>query len=103
MKIYYSILSITFLFFLNSCGFNEAKYYTPSEINTKKNNTSLSDLIAGRTHYIQSCKECHRLYKPDRYSAEEWTMYLDEMQEGAEISDAVKNQIFLYLTSEVSE
>lgn len=96
------ILIGTVLLF-SSCGFNEAKYYTPSQVNATKANVPVSELVAGRITYINACAECHRLYKPDRHSAEKWTMYLDEMQEKAEISDVEKKQIYLYLTSEIIE
>ena len=103
MKLNYLLFTVVFIALLSSCGFNEAKYYTPSEINAKKANVSVEELIAGRTKYINTCGECHRLYKPSRNTKQEWSMYLDDMQERAEISDKDKKQIFIYLTSEISE
>ncbi len=102
MKIQITLLTMA-LVTLFSCGFNASKYYTPTEANASKSAISLEELIAGRTKYINTCGECHRLYKPNRNTTSEWRNYVDEMQERAEISDKEKEQIFKYLTSEISE
>lgn len=102
MKLKITLLSLV-LITLYSCGFDASKYYTPSEANATKAAVSVEELVAGRSKYIATCGECHRLYKPDRNSASEWTMYLDDMQERSEISDKEKQQIFKYLTSEIAE
>lgn len=102
MKLKLTLLSLV-LVTLYSCGFDASKYYTPSEANATKAAVSIESLVAGRAKYIATCGECHRLYKPDRNSASDWSMYLDDMQERAEISDIEKQQIFKYLTSEIAE
>lgn len=102
MKLKVTLFSIV-LITLYSCGFDASKYYTPSEANAKKAAVSVEELVTGRAKYIATCGECHRLYKPDRNSASDWSMYLDDMQERAEISDKEKEQIYKYLTSEIAE
>lgn len=102
MKLKLTLLSLVMIT-LYSCGFDASKYYTPSEANATKAAVSVEELVAGRAKYINACAECHRLYKPSRYSSSDWTLYLDDMQERAEISDKEKQQIFKYLTSEISE
>jgi len=92
---------ITFL--LYSCGFNSNKYYTPTDANAKKTSTSIENLIAGRTIYLNTCGECHNLYKPNRYTANEWAFYVGDMQERSEISDKEKQQVLDYLTAEIVE
>ncbi|MFT4644524.1 MAG: mono/diheme cytochrome c family protein [Planctomycetota bacterium] len=102
MKLKLTLLSLV-LVTLYSCGFDASKYYTPSEANASKASMSVEDLVTGRAKYIATCGKCHRLYKPDRNSSSEWTIYLDDMQERSHISNKEKQQIFKYLTSEISE
>lgn len=102
MKLKVTLFSIV-LITLYSCGFDASKYYTPNEANAKKAAVPVEELVAGRAKYIATCGECHRLYKPDRNSASDWSMYLDDMQERSEISDKEKEQIYKYLTSEIAE
>lgn len=102
MKFKLTLLSLILVTFY-SCGFDASKYYTPSEANASKAAISVEELVVGRAKYIATCGVCHRLYKPDRNSASDWTMYLDDMQERSDISDKEKQQIFKYLTSEIAE
>lgn len=102
MKMKLSLLSLIF-FALTSCGFNESKYYTPSEANSSKAQVSVEMLASGRAMYINACGECHKLYKPSRNNANSWKMYLNDMQERSGISDDDKRKIYLYLTSEITE
>ncbi|HWC65751.1 MAG TPA: hypothetical protein VG777_06695 [Thermoanaerobaculia bacterium] len=41
---------------------------------------------AGRAIYSAKCHSCHRLYKPDRVSADKWPALLDKMAEKAKLT-----------------
>lgn len=49
--------------------------------------------------YERNCAKCHRLYKPDEYTAQEWRPILEKMQKMAEITDDDREKIYAYLTA----
>ncbi len=57
-------------------------------------------LLAGRKLYVNHCGGCHNLHLPKEYDAEGWNNQLDEMKVKAKITEADKQLILEYLTSE---
>lgn len=102
MKIQITLFALI-LVLISSCGTAASRYYTPTEANAAKANMPVENLIAGKDLYITACKECHRLNKPSRYDAQEWTSILEKMQKKAKLSDAETAKIYAYLTSEIQE
>lgn len=88
---------------LSSCGFNASKYYEPTQANATKAKAPLSILVDGKTAYINNCSSCHRLYKPSKYTSSEWSEWVNDMQERAEITDVEKANILIYLSAEIIE
>lgn len=50
--------------------------------------------------YERNCAKCHRLYKPEEYSAQEWRPILTKMQKMADISDEDTEKVYAYLIAE---
>lgn len=103
MKKTISIFLVASLALVWACSPTSSKYYQPTEANAKKAKVALGSLIEGKQLYLKSCGECHRLYKPSKYNAKDWSYYVDAMQDKAEISDAEKQKIYQYLTAEIVE
>lgn len=59
--------------------------------------TSLSDLQRGRELYMGRCAGCHRLFPPDHYSGEQWSLQLDDMKHKAKLALADREAILRYL------
>jgi cytochrome c2 len=96
------LLAAFSILFFSACTSSASKYYEPTAANAEKANLPLETLIAGRTIYMERCGECHNLYKPSRYTAEEWPKYVNKMQGKAKITDDQKMNIIAYLTAETS-
>lgn len=101
-KTIYSILFV-FTIILSSCSFDASKYYTPTQANAQESKVSVEKLVAGRTAYIENCKDCHKLFQPSKNSEEKWVKYVNKMQERANITDEQKANILAYVTSEISQ
>lgn len=100
----YQIITLGFaLLLLASCGATAKNLYLPLEANAAKTDVSVQDLVNGRDLYLNECNECHKLNQPKKYTSGEWTKILKKMQEKAEITDAQRELIFSYLTSEIIE
>jgi len=61
---------------------------------------SLADLKTGREIYVKKCSSCHQLHLPHQYTEKTWSSNLNEMQTRAKITDADKQLIYQYVTSE---
>ena len=82
--------------FIYRCG---TMLYIPAAPDAERAGVALDTLLQGRQLYIHHCGSCHTLYLPERYSAAEWNKNISEMQRKATISDAEKEIILKYLTS----
>lgn len=71
--------------------------YIPS-VDTVSNAKDIEELTLGRKLYIKNCGGCHNLYRPEKFSAEHWTMEMVEMKEEAKINDQDAELILKYLT-----
>lgn len=100
MKFKLSIFAIL-LVGLTSCGSIASKLYVPTEANALKADVPVQDLINGKVLYMNKCNQCHGLKKPSKYTADQWMVNLNKMQERAKISDTEKGLIYNYLTSEI--
>ena len=52
----------------------------------------------GKLIYEKNCANCHGLYNPTDFNAEQWRPILLSMQKNANISDEEREKIFDYLT-----
>jgi len=77
-----------------ACG---SALYVPSasEVTSKAN---LEELNEGRVLYINKCGGCHTLFVPEKYSAKEWSGWVDKMEVKAKITASEKEKIIKYLT-----
>jgi hypothetical protein len=70
-----------FLFLIMSCSKNNSagsSLYTPTTDDVTSTAT-LTELLQGRTLYINNCNSCHGLYSPDNYTATEWKSIINNM------------------------
>jgi cytochrome c2 len=79
---------------LASCS---SQLYIPIEATST---VSLEDLKTGREIYVKKCSSCHQLHLPSQYTEKVWSLNLNEMQVRAKITDAEKQLIYQYITSE---
>lgn len=56
------------------------------------------ELSEGKVLYAKNCAECHKLYEPKSYSAEEWKSILQEMKENTELDEDQVMKVYNYLT-----
>jgi mono/diheme cytochrome c family protein len=56
------------------------------------------ELAEGKVLYENNCANCHKLYDPNKFSAEQWTPIVLRMQKKAKISDEEREKIYAYLT-----
>lgn len=54
-------------------------------------------LFNGYDLYKNKCGSCHYLYKPDRYTPEQWNHLLPEMKKEAKLTDEEYNYIKKYV------
>ncbi len=47
--------------------------------------TTLQELQQGRALYVKKCAGCHNLHRPDAYSSEEWSYWIDQMIQEEEV------------------
>lgn len=55
-------------------------------------------LAEGKSLYENNCAKCHRLYKADEFSKEEWKPIVDRMIKKAHMDEAQGEKIYSYLT-----
>jgi hypothetical protein len=59
---------------------------------------SLAELQAGRKLYVQKCGGCHTLFLPEKYTKQEWQLWVSEMAPKVAMDSAEKDQVLKYLT-----
>jgi len=57
-----------------------------------------SELIEGKTLFLNNCSKCHGLYDAKDFNAEQWKPIMLRMQKEAKISDEEREKIYAYLT-----
>jgi len=55
------------------------------------------ELAEGKSLYENNCAKCHKLYEPEKFTAEKWTGILKWMQPKAKITDEQRTSIYNYL------
>jgi len=93
-----SIALVALVFFLAQCS-TTSKFYTPSDVNVSSKAT-LEELNQGRALLMEKCGQCHGVPAPRKHDAEGWKPTMASMQVKAQISDAQRELIYKYLTSE---
>ena len=88
------LIAFIFCLLVFACSSN---LYVPDETNVTDVH-ALVDLNQGRKLYIAKCGGCHNLYKPEKFSAGQWTHEMVEMQQEAKINDRDAELILKYLT-----
>lgn len=53
----------------------------------------------GKSLFENNCSNCHKLYNPKDFTAEQWLPIMNRMQKQANLSDADHDKIYTYLTS----
>ena len=71
--------------------------YIPTE-NQSTSVTSYKELLEGREIYINKCGGCHSLIIPEKFNAEEWNKWVEDMEPKAKLSGEEKQLILKYLT-----
>lgn len=63
--------------------------------------TTLQELQQGRALYVKKCAGCHNLHRPDTYSSEEWSYWIDQMiqEEGVDLNLDDQKKIVSYLAT----
>lgn len=56
------------------------------------------ELAEGKELYDNNCAKCHRLYRADEFSAEEWKPIVTRMQKKAHLDDLQGQKIYNYIT-----
>ncbi|MBP6516219.1 MAG: hypothetical protein KA242_04150 [Chitinophagales bacterium] len=93
-----SIALVALVLFLAQCS-TTSKFYTPSDVNVSSTAT-LDELNQGRALLMEKCGQCHGIPAPRKHDAEGWKPTMASMQVKAQISDAQRELIYKYLTSE---
>lgn len=57
-----------------------------------------TELVQGKVLYENNCANCHNLFNPKSFSAEQWRPIMLKMQQEAKISDEEREKIYAYLT-----
>lgn len=57
-----------------------------------------AELAEGKSLYENNCAECHNLYSPKDFSAEQWKPIVARMQKKAHLEDLQGQKIYNYLT-----
>ena len=86
-----AVLTIVLVF---ACG---TALYIPT-VNQETSNVSLRDLKDGRAAYINKCGGCHALIIPEKYTKNDWSLWVDRMEPKASITPTEKEQIVKYLS-----
>jgi len=56
------------------------------------------ELAEGKELYNNNCAKCHRLYKPDEFSAEEWAPIVKRMAKKSHLNELQEQRIYNYIT-----
>lgn len=56
------------------------------------------ELAEGKDLFDNNCAKCHRLYKPDEFSAEEWKPIVTRMAKKSHLDATQELKIYNYLT-----
>jgi hypothetical protein len=78
---YVLVLFAGLLFLTMSCSKSNSagsSLYTPTTADVTSTST-LTELLQGRTLYINNCNSCHGLYSPDNYNSTEWKSIINNM------------------------
>ena len=62
-------------------------------------NADLASLNRGRVSAIMDCRECHRQYWPQEFTAKRWPDLADEMGEEAFLRDDEIDELIAYLVA----
>ncbi len=60
---------------------------------------TIASLEADRARYVAKCSSCHALPRPDRYPAERWSRWLDQMRERAKLTADDRESVLRYLVT----
>ena len=58
------------------------------------------ELAEGKSIFENNCANCHGLYAPQDFTAEQWKPILLKMQKEAKISDEERDKVYAYLTKQ---
>lgn len=73
--------------------------FTACATKTTLHEPSDPTLQEGKALYAANCVKCHALVNPDKYTATEWTTWMDKMAPKAKIDDATKAKIYSYVAA----
>ncbi|SCY95600.1 c-type cytochrome [Flavobacterium caeni] len=59
------------------------------------------DLVAAKVLYENKCAQCHPLFKPSDFSAQQWVPILKSMQIKAKIDDQQREEIYAYILADM--
>lgn len=62
----------------------------------------LASTYDGANLYINNCANCHKLYKAEEFSKEDWVPIIKRMQKKARITDAETVAIYNYLVAQTN-
>ena len=57
-----------------------------------------AELAQGKELYDNNCAKCHRLYKSNEFSAEEWKPIVERMAKKSHLDDIQGQKIYNYIT-----
>ena len=84
----------SFFVLLSACSIRVIRKEEPIKVEE-----TLSPALAeGKNLYNNNCAECHKLYNPKDFTAQQWTPIMLKMQKKAKISDEEREKIYAYLT-----
>lgn len=94
MQVKYVVASLALVVTIG-CATKQQVTETPKQQSIQVAGVPLSE---GQILYESKCGNCHELYNPSKFKAEQWQPILLDMQKKASISDIQREQIFEYLT-----
>lgn len=56
------------------------------------------ELAEGKDLYENNCAKCHELYNPKKFTAEQWTPILIDMQKNTDLTDEQRMKVYNYVT-----
>lgn len=56
------------------------------------------ELAEGKDLYENNCAKCHELYNPKKFTAEQWTPILIDMQKNTDLTDEQRVKVYNYVT-----
>ena len=97
---YVLVLFAGLLFLIMSCSKSNSSgssLYTPTTADVTSTAT-LTELLQGRTLYINNCNSCHGLYSPDNYTSTEWKSIINNMGPRTSMSSSEILLVTKYVT-----